>query len=160
MRLRAYKQLLCLHLPSHSRLLQLAECETQIQQQYCSQTNRLMVTTVSLSYSHAVSTCYSNVSSMLSYFTIVLAMCRLATCAGAISANSESMKTNSTMLDLVTTLKMIMVVGVLVLQIVLPNSYSTIPGTLRVKGQCCSANASCHLLESQELVLLFRLLWM
>ena len=58
---------------------------------------------------------------MSSYFTIVLTICRLATCAGAIFANLESMKTNYTMLGLVTSLKMMMVVDVLnfaVLQIV------------------------------------------
>ena len=44
------------------------------------------------------------------------------------------MKTNSTMLGLVTSLKMMMFVDV-ILQIVLPNSYSTIPGALAVKGQ-------------------------
>ena len=65
------------------------------------------------------------------------------------------MKTKSTMLGLVTSLKMTMVVGVLVLQIVLPNSYSTIPGTLAVKGQFCSVEASCRLLGYEELVLLF-----
>ena len=95
---------------------------------------------------------------MLSHFTIALAICRLATCAGAICANFESMKTNSTMLGLVTSLKMMMVVGVLnfaVLQIVPPNSYSTIPGTLVVKGQFCSVGASCQLLEHKELVLVF-----
>ena len=51
------------------------------------------------------------------------------------------------MLDLVTSLKMMMVVGVLnftVLQIVPPNSYTTVPGTPVVKGPFCSANASCH----------------
>ena len=51
-------------------------------------------------------------------FTIVLTTCRPATYAGAISSNSEFMKTNSTMLGLVTSLKMMMVVDVL-LQIVL-----------------------------------------
>ena len=80
-----------------------------------------------------------NVSSTLSYFTIVLPICRLATRAGPISANFESMKTTSTMLGLVTSLKMMMmVVGVLnfaALQIVSSNSYSTIPGTLVMKGQ-------------------------
>ena len=35
-------------------------------------------------------------------FTIVLTICRLATCASAISANFESMTTNSSMLGLVT----------------------------------------------------------
>ena len=59
------------------------------------------------------------------------------------------------MLGLVTSLKMMLVVGVLVLQIVLPNSYSTIPSTLVVKGQFCSANASCHELGFWELILLF-----
>ena len=60
------------------------------------------------------------------------------------------------MLGLVTSLKM-MVVGVLnfaVLQIVPPNSYSTIPGALAVKGQVCSVDASCHLF-GKELVLVF-----
>ena len=87
---------------------------------------------------------------MLSYFTIGLTICRLATCAGAISANFQSMKTNSTTLGSETSLKMMMVVGVLnfaVLQIVPPNSYPTIPGTLAVKGQVCSVDASCHSLE-------------
>ena len=104
-----------------------------------------MVTTLSLSSAYAVFQLpLENASSMLSHFTILLTICRIATCAGAISANFESMKTNSTMLGLVTSLKMMMVVGVLVLQIVLPNSCSTIPGTLVVKCQFCSANASCH----------------
>ena len=68
-------------------------------------------------------------------------MCRPATCAGAISANFESMKTNSTMLGLVTSLQMMMVVGVLnfaILQIVQHNAYSTIPSTLVVKGPILS----------------------
>ena len=55
-----------------------------------------------------------NVSSMFSHFT---AICRLATCAGAISANFESMKTNSTTLGLVTSLKMMMIVGVLHIEV-------------------------------------------
>ena len=59
---------------------------------------------------------------MLSHFAIVLTICRLATCAGATSARFE---TNSTMMGLVTSLKMMMVVvGVLnfsILQIVPPN---------------------------------------
>ena len=115
-----------------------------------SQTYRLMVTTSSLSSTHAwFQLLFANVSSMLSHFTIVLSICRLATCAGSISANFESMKTNSTMLGLVTGLKMMMVavagsLNFAVLQIVSTNSYSIIPGTLAVKGQFCSANASCH----------------
>ena len=111
----------------------------------CSQTHRLMVSMLNLSSTHAVSSCYENASSMSSYFTIVLSICRLATCAGAISANLESMKTNSTMLGLVTSLKMMMVVDVLnfaVLQIIPTNAYSTIPGTLVVRGQFCSVDAS------------------
>ena len=86
-------------------------------------------------------------------FNIVLTICRLATCAGAISANSESMKTNSTMLGLVTSLKMMMVVDVL-LQIVLPISYSTIPSTLAVKKLLLFCRRF-HLLGYEELVLLF-----
>ena len=95
---------------------------------------------------------------MLSYFTIGLTICRLATCAGAISANFQSMKTNSTTLGSETSLKMMMVVGVLnfaVLQIVPPNSYPTIPGTPVAKGQVCSVGASCHSLEYKELVFIF-----
>ena len=62
------------------------------------------------------------------------------------------------MLGLVTSLKMIMVVGVLnfvVLHIVPPNYCSTIPGTFLVKGQDCCVDASCQLLEYKELVLVF-----
>ena len=141
-------------LPSHARLLLLAECETarssnvcRKMEQDCSQTHQLMVTMLNLSSTHAVSSCYLNVSSMSLYFTIVLTICRLATCAGAISANFESMKTNSTMFGLVTSFKMMMVVDVLnfaVQQIVPTNAYSTIPGTLVVRGQFCSVDASCH----------------
>ena len=42
---------------------------------------------------------------MLSHFTIFQTTCRLANCVDATSANSESMKTNSTMLTLVTSWK-------------------------------------------------------
>ena len=55
---------------------------------------------------------------------------------------------------LVTSLKMMMIVGVLnfaVLQVVPPNECST----LVVKGQICCIDASCHLLEYEELVLVF-----
>ena len=116
-------------------------------EQDCSQTHQLMVTMLNLSFTHAVSSCYLNVSSMSSYFTIVLTICRLATCAGAMSANFESMKTNSTMLGLVTSFKMMMVVDVLnfaVQQIVPTNAYSTIPRTPVVRGQFCSVDASYH----------------
>ena len=59
------------------------------------------------------------------------------------------------MLGLVTSLKTMMVVGVLnfaVLQIFPPNQCSTIPG-LVVKGESCSADASCHELEYEGHVL-------
>ena len=115
--------------------------------QDCSQTYRLIVATLNLSPTHAVPSCYKNVNSMLSYFTVGLSICCLATRAGAFSANFETMKTNFTMLGLVTSLKMMMVVGVLifaVLQIVPPNSYSTIPSTLVVKGLFVSTSRPQH----------------
>ena len=95
-------------------------------------------------------------NSTLSFCTICLTICRLATRASAIFANFGPKKTNSTMLGLVTSLKMMMVVGVLnfaVPQIVPPNEYLTIPGTPVVNGQVCCFDASCDLLEYKELVL-------
>ena len=95
---------------------------------------------------------------MISFFTICLTICRLANCASTISANFDSKKTNSTILGLVTRLKMMIFVGVLnfaVLQIVPPNEYSTIPGTFVVKGHVCCVDPSCHLLEYREHVLVF-----
>ena len=62
------------------------------------------------------------------------------------------------MLGLVTSLKMMMVVGLLnlvVLQIVPPNECSTIPSTPVAKDRVCCSDASCHLLEYEELVLVF-----
>ena len=52
-------------------------------------------------------------NSTLSFLTICLTICRLATRASAIFANFGPKKSNSTMLGLVTSLKMMMVVGVL-----------------------------------------------
>ena len=79
-------------------------------EQDCIQTYQLTATMLNLSSTHAVSRCCSTMSSMLSYFTIVLTVCRLATRASEIFANFESMKTSSTMLGLVTSLKMMVVV--------------------------------------------------
>ena len=96
------------------------------------------------------------VNSTLSFFTIGLTICRLATRASAIFANFGPKKTNSTMLGLVTNLKMMMVVGVLnfaVPQRAPPNEDSTIPGTLVAKGQVSCFDASCHFPECKELVL-------
>ena len=110
---------------------------------YAVRVHMMISTTLTFLSTHAVSSCYLSVSSMLSYFTIGLTICRLASCVPFLPT-FESMKTNSTMLGLVTSLKVMMVVGVLnysVLQIVPPMSYSTIPGTLVAKGQLCSVDA-------------------
>ena len=71
-------------------------------------------------------------------------------------ANFGPKKTNSTMLGSVTSLKMMMVVGVLNFaapQNVPPNEDSTIPGTLEAKDRACCSRASFHSLECTELVL-------
>ena len=73
--------------------------------------------------------------------TIVLTICRPAHCAGAISANSESMKTNSTMLSSVTSWMRWMADDVH-LRTFLPCLCSATQGTLAVKDQSCYANSS------------------
>ena len=104
-----------------------------------------------LAYAKLFPAAILSVNSTLSFFTIGLTICRLATCASAICANFGSMKTKSTMLGLVTNLKMMMVACVL--QLSPPNEDSTIPRTLVVKGQLSCFDASFHLLECKELVL-------
>ena len=86
-------------------------------------------------------TAIQSVNPTLSFFAVCLTTFCVATCASAISANFDSMKTNSTMLGLVACLKMMMmVVSVLnfaVLQIVPPNGCSTIPSVLVLQDQVC-----------------------
>ena len=67
---------------------------------------------------------------------------------------SELQRTaGSTILGLVTSLKMMMVVDVQ--QIVPSNEYLIIPSTPGMKGQVCCVDASCHLLDFDDLVLSF-----
>ena len=97
-----------------------------------------------------------SVNSTLSFLTIGLTICCLATRASAIFANFGAKKTNSTLWGLVTNLKMMMFTGVLnfaVLQSAPHNEDLTIPGALVVKGQVCCSDAPFHLLEFKEFVL-------
>ena len=69
-------------------------------------------------------------NSILSFLTICLTICHLATRASAIFANFGPKKTNSTMLGLVTSLKMMMVVGVLNFAVPQIQSFGCVLGRL------------------------------
>ena len=77
--------------------------------------------------------------------TIVLTIDRPANCAGAISASSKSVKTNSTMLSSVTCWMRRMADDVL-LRTVLPSLCSATQGTFAVKDQSCYVSVAFHLL--------------
>ena len=78
--------------------------------------------------------------------TIALTIYRPANCAGAIFASLKSMKTNFTMLSLVTSWMRRMADDVL-LRNVLLNLCSATQVTLAVKDQSCYVNVSFHFLR-------------
>ena len=80
---------------------------------------------------------------------------RSTNCAGAISASSKSMKTNSTILSSVTSWMRKMADDVLRPSF-LPNLGSATPSTLAVKDQCCFVSVSFHFTGiEKELLVLF-----
>ena len=171
-RLRAYRLVWCLHLPSHSRLLLLAECETQIQDFFKKikliRTRRGMRSDLLVVGDNVELLVLSRVAPVawmlmrllwkrefeVVSLTSVLTIHRPVNCTGVIFASSKSMKMNSTMMSSVTSWMRRMAADVL-LRCVLPNLDSATQGTLAVKDRSCYVSFSFHVLGQQEPVVLF-----
>ena len=167
-RLRAYRKVWCLHFPSHSRLLLLAECETQIGQLLKQNLIRTRLRSDFLVDGDNAELVVLSRLAPVSWmpvrdlrkreFEVVTHHCvtiyRPANCAGAISASSKSMKTRSTMLSSVTTWMRRMADDVL-LRTVLLKLCSAIQGTFAVKDQSSYVSVAFHLLGYKELSALF-----